>query len=69
MFDQPYISLGVVNLPAHNLVPGTPYRLLWSTNLVTWIILSTNTAPANPYTFTDPSGPANIDRFYRLATP
>jgi hypothetical protein len=69
VFDRPFINLGQLKLPAHNLIPGTPYRVLYSTNLKNWINLYTDTPPADPFTFTDPMGPTNADRFYRLTTP
>lgn len=67
-FLKPYFSGGVLNLPAQ-LTPGFPYRLLASSNLTTWISLSTNTPGVTPFTFTDPLGPAYPARFYRLVTP
>ena len=67
-FLTPYVSSGVLHLPAE-LTPGFPYRLQASTNLVNWVDLSTNTAGATPFTFTDPLGPAYLERFYRLVTP
>ena len=69
VFDAPYIDLGILRLPAHNLIPGTTYRLLYSSNLLDWLNLTTNTPPANPFTFADPFGPTNVSRFYRLVTP
>jgi len=67
-FLKPYVSGGVLNLPAQ-LTPGYPYRLLASSNLVNWISLSTNTPGATPFTFSDPVGPVYPGRFYRLVTP
>ena len=67
-FLTPYVSGGVLNLPAQ-LTPGFAYRLLASTNLVNWTNLSTNTPGASPFTFTDPLGPVSPARFYRLVTP
>jgi uncharacterized protein YmfQ (DUF2313 family) len=67
-FLTPYMSGGVLNLPAQ-LTPGFAYRLLASTNLVNWTNLSTNTPGASPFTFTDPLGPVSPARFYRLVTP
>jgi len=67
-FLKPYVSSGVLNLPAQ-ITPGFPYRLQASSNLVNWINLSTNTPGATPFTFPDPLGPAFPGRFYRLVTP
>jgi hypothetical protein len=67
-FLMPYVSGGVLNLPAQ-LTPGYPYRLLASPDLVNWTTISTTTPGASPFTFTDPLGPIYPMRFYRLITP
>lgn len=68
-FLTPYFQTNALQLPVTNVIPGVTYRLLASTNLTTWISLSTNTPGATPYTFTDPLGPSYPARFYRLVTP
>jgi len=40
-----------------------------STNLATWLPLTTNTAGLSPLNFTDPSPPGNGRRFYRVHIP
>jgi hypothetical protein len=67
-FLMPYVSGGVLNLPAQ-LTPGYSYRLLASPDLVNWTTISTTTPGASPFTFTDPLGPTYPMRFYRLVTP
>ena len=46
--------------------PNFTYVVLGSTNLVDWVPLSTNTAPAGgTFTFTDTASPTPQDRYYR----
>jgi hypothetical protein len=67
-FLTPYVSGGVLNLPAQ-LTPGYSYRLLASPDLINWTTISTTTPGSSPFTFTDPLGPIYPTRFYRLVTP
>ena len=68
VFGRPYVSGGILYLPA-TVTPGYSYRLLGSTNLVSWVSISTNNIGTTSFTFTDPLGPAYPERFYRLVTP
>jgi len=68
-FQTPYFQANVLQLPVTNIVPGTTYRLLATTNLADWLGIQTNTPPADPALFTDPWATNYPYRFYRLVTP
>ena len=48
------------------LVSGLTYQLQASTNLVSWVVLTTITPGTSIYNYVDPSAPAYPIRFYRL---
>jgi subtilisin-like proprotein convertase family protein len=46
--------------------PGPAYVIETSTNLVDWLPVATNSAPANPFDFVDADAPNYRARFYRV---
>jgi len=57
------VSLSITNTPNLELV------LQYSTNLMTWTLLSTSTPTSSPYLTTDATSPADVTRFYRAFHP
>jgi hypothetical protein len=49
--------------------PNTPYVVQASTNLTSWVSLSTNTSATGTFTFIDTATPAPQLRFYRTLRP
>ena len=49
--------------------PNTEYVVQASTNLTSWVSLSTNTSTTGTFTFTDTTTPAPQQRFYRTLRP
>src|SRR5439155_24938204 len=47
-------------------VPGSNYVLQATTNFISWVSLSTNQAPSNPFNLFDPSATNFSYRFYRV---
>ncbi|MCU0772518.1 MAG: immunoglobulin domain-containing protein, partial [Verrucomicrobia bacterium] len=48
--------------------PGRVYRLYWSSNLLNWLPVQTNSDPSGLVPFTDPSAPGRARSFYRGET-
>ncbi len=59
---------GTVTLSITN-TPGLALTLQFSTDLVSWTILSTPTPAISPYLITDPASSAEVMRFYRAFYP
>jgi hypothetical protein len=49
--------------------PNAVYVVQASTNLTSWVSLSTNTSATGTFTFIDPTTPAPQQRFYRTLRP
>ena len=60
-----YLSNGWFNLEAAGMGGGN-YILQGSTDLVDWVSLSTNVAPASPFNLSDPQATNYPHRFYRV---
>jgi hypothetical protein len=60
-----FFSNGLFNLEAAGLAGGN-YIFQASTDLVHWVSLSTNVAPASPFTLADPAATNYAYRFYRV---
>ena len=68
-FLTPYFFTNALQLPVTSVIPGVTYRLLTSSNLISWSSILNVTPPANNALLVDPAATNYPYRFYRLVTP